>query len=114
LNCALGNEGGEIYFTSGLDTMNHVVSEAEFQGENTCSVVVRKLDDILDGCTPRLIKIDVEGYETPVIEGAMQTLKNHRQEAIIMELNGCGGRYGFDDDELHQKMVGNPPIFNLS
>jgi len=105
-NCALGDKDGEIHFTSELDTMNHVVVEADTNADHACSVAVKRLDDILDGQVPRLIKIDVEGYETPVIAGAMETLKSLEQEAVIMELNGCGRRYGFEDSELHQKMLG--------
>jgi len=105
LNYAVGNEYGVIHFTSGLDTMNHVVSEADAKMDDVCSVEVRRLDDILAGRVPKLIKIDVEGYETPVIEGAVNTLKNPAQEAVIMELNGCGQRYGFNDKKLHQSML---------
>jgi len=105
LNCALGNEVGAIHFTSGLDTMNHVVAEEDVGQQDVCSVEVKKLDDILGGRVPRLIKIDVEGYETPVIEGAIQTLQHSDQVAVIMELNGCGKRYGFDDEDLHRKML---------
>jgi len=105
LNCALGEKNGEIYFTSDLDTMNHAVSESGKEGEDVCIVPVRTLDDVLAGRVPRLIKIDVEGYETPVIEGAKHTLNSPDQEVVIMELNGCGSRYGFSDDDLHQEML---------
>jgi len=105
LNCALGEKDGEIHFTAGLDTMNHVVSNIDEQQKDVCSVSIKRLDDVLNGQVPKLIKIDVEGYETSVIQGALRTLQNPQQEAVIMELNGCGKRYGFDDIELHQRMV---------
>jgi len=105
LNCALGAENGTLYFTKSLDTMNHVVPGHDGQHENACPVPVKRLDDVLAGRIPRLIKIDVEGYETPVIQGATTVLADPEQCAVIMELNGCGTRYGFDDMELHRRML---------
>ncbi len=105
LNCALGAEEGTLYFTKDLDTMNHVVPAHDGQHENICPVPVKRLDDVLEGRIPRLIKIDVEGYETPVIQGATTVLAEPEQCAVIMELNGCGARYGFDDMNLHHRML---------
>jgi len=105
LNCGLGAKEGEIYFTSDLDTMNHAISDLDSRIEkNICVVPVKKMDEILNGKVPSLIKIDVEGYETPVIQGAMKTLQDSRQETVIMELNGCGARYDFNDLALHAEM----------
>jgi len=104
LNCALGDQSGEIYFTSTLDTMNHAVSESDQAGGDVIAVPVSTLDQVLAGRVPSLIKIDVEGYETPVIGGATETLASAEQAAVIMELNGCGKRYGFSDDVLYQRM----------
>jgi hypothetical protein len=54
---------------------------------------------------PTLIKIDVEGYESQVINGAEKTLVNQTLKAIIIELNGLGSRYGFDDENIHLKLL---------
>ncbi len=105
LHCALGAEEGTLYFTKGLDTMNHVVSDHDEQYENICPIPVKRLDDVLAGRVPKLIKIDVEGYETPVIRGAATVLADPEACAVIMELNGCGTRYGFDDIGLHRRML---------
>ena len=51
-----------------------------------------------------LIKIDVEGYETPVLEGAQKTLEKHELNAVIMELNGSGSRYGYDEARILELM----------
>lgn len=51
-----------------------------------------------------MIKIDVEGFEYPVIEGAICTLENPALKAVIMELNGSGNRYGFDEARILQSM----------
>ena len=104
-NCAVGAEEGELNFTSSMDTMNRVMTDSENR-DDLCQVPVKRLDDLLEGAVPRLIKIDVEGYETPVVEGAAKTLSSTDQYAVIMELNGCGSKYGFDDQKLHDVMIG--------
>ena len=81
-NFALGNEKGQIAFTSTLDTMNHVATEPE---ENTIQVPVETLDAILEKeKEPLLLKIDVEGFETNVLKGASQTLQKNNLKAIII------------------------------
>ena len=54
---------------------------------------------------PILLKIDVEGFETEVIKGADTTLLNKSLKAIIIELNGSGQRYGYDERQIHNKLL---------
>lgn len=103
LNIGIGKESGTLRFTSGLDTVNHIATDGE-QGL-TIEVPVKKLDDVLGNFEPLLIKIDVEGFETNVIAGAEKTLSRDSLLGVIMELNGSGSRYGFDELELHTKML---------
>jgi hypothetical protein len=49
---------------------------------------------------PTIMKIDVEGFETLVIKGAKKTLADEKLHSVIMELNGSGDRYGYDEEEL--------------
>jgi FkbM family methyltransferase len=102
-NLALGNEKGQISFTTNLDTMNHVATAAE---TNTIAVPVETLDAILEKeKEPVLLKIDVEGFETNVLNGASSTLKKNNLKAIIIELNGSGLKYGYDEADLHEKLL---------
>lgn len=103
LNVGLGNERGVLRFTAGLDTVNHVRAATETNA-GTIDVKVEKLDDLLVDFEPAIIKIDVEGYETNVIAGAHKVLSRPSLLAVIMELNGSGQRYGFDESRLHRKM----------
>ena len=50
------------------------------------------------------MKIDVKGYEAPVLEGADETLKRKMLHSVIMELNGSGARYGFDESKILELM----------
>lgn len=105
LNLGVGSESGVLNFTSGLDTVNHVLSRGE-SCSDCIAVPVQTLDSLLAGRSPILMKIDVEGFETCVIEGAQNTLGSASLLAVIMELNGSGNRYGFDEAALHQRMCG--------
>lgn len=102
-NLALGSQKGSINFTSTYDTINHVAKDVD---TNTISVPVETVDNILvDQKIPILLKIDVEGFETEVIKGAGNTLQNNDLKAIIIELNGSGGRYDYDEKEIHHTLI---------
>lgn len=103
-NCGVGSESGVLRFTATHDTTNHVVAAAEADGP-AIEVAVRTLDDILTGELPKMIKIDVEGFESHVIRGASDALAAESLSAVVMELNGSGQRYGFDDESIHQQML---------
>lgn len=102
-NSAIGAEQGKIKFTQGLDTMNHIATSTD---QNVVEVEVNTLDAImLENKMPTLIKIDVEGFETAVIQGSKQTLADNKLKAIIIELNGSGKRYGYDESKIHQELL---------
>ncbi len=103
LNIGLAEKEGELLFTRAENSINRVV-RPEDHGKETVSVKVRTLDDILGGAIPSLIKIDVEGFETPVIRGGEKTLRDPRLHSVIMELGGMGERYGYSERELYQHM----------
>jgi FkbM family methyltransferase len=105
LNIAIGDYDGYATLTTNKDTINHVVSKKT--EKNIIEAPIKKLDSVLKNKKPLLIKIDVEGFETQVIDGALKTLKNDSLIAIIMELNGCGKRYGNCDNNIHCTMLKN-------
>jgi FkbM family methyltransferase len=106
INKGVGAGQGSLVFTtrSGPST-NHVLA-ADETADDTIAVDVTSLDAALDGECPALMKIDVEGYETPVLEGAKETLRKTQLQAVIMELNGSGSRYGFDESRIVELMFG--------
>lgn len=103
INKGAGAQQGIITFTSDTDTTNHALAEDE-HCDNAVNVEVIPLDTILYGESPALIKIDVEGYETPVIEGAQEILRKQSTHSVIMELNGSGNRYGYDESKIFDMM----------
>ena len=79
---ALGACSGEIAFTVGLDTMNHVATAKD---EKSQTVVVKRLDDISGTGSAVLAKLDVEGFEDEVIKGAVNVLSSSSLLAIQCE-----------------------------
>ncbi len=106
-NIGLGSERTSLMFTSDFDTVNHVVLSSEIDNySGVIKVDVFPFDAILQqGEMPALVKIDVEGFETEVLKGMSSTLADKRLKAIIIELNGSGGRYGYDEDLIHKSLL---------
>ena len=98
LNIGLGSCKSVLKFTTSFDTGNHVSSPGDTE---STEVNVDTLDNILSGRSPLLMKIDVEGFETEVLNGSSNTLEDKSLKAIIIELNGSGDRYGFDEKNIH-------------
>jgi FkbM family methyltransferase len=112
LNIALGSKEGVVNFTKNYDTTNHV---ATINDKDTITVNISLLDTILQNSIPILLKIDVEGFETEVLNGAPNTLTNNALKAIIIELNGSGTRYDYDESSIHEKLIElgfNPYIYD--
>jgi FkbM family methyltransferase len=104
-NIAVGSSIGKLKMSSDLDTVNHVrLTESDSNAD--IIVEVCDLDTIFSsGEFPSLVKIDVEGFETEVIGGMKNFLLSDSLKAIIIELNGSGGRYGYDESLIHQTLL---------
>jgi FkbM family methyltransferase len=103
MNIGLAGEDSELTFTDSENCTNHVVAAGESRAESI-TVQVHRLDSILGSESPSLMKIDVEGFEKPVLDGAEATLNNPSLHSVLMELNGSGTRYGFDEESILRKM----------
>lgn len=104
-NSGAGSQPGILTFTTGNDTTNHVVTGKDNGQSVTIEIPVLTIDSLLSNGLPALIKIDVEGYETEVLKGMSRTLLTSSLKAIIIELNGSGARYGFDDRDIHKLLI---------
>jgi FkbM family methyltransferase len=102
-NMALGSSEGFLEFSTHLDSMNHVLRIGE-SDELAISVRRSTLDAELSR-VPLLIKIDVEGFESEVLEGGLATLQDDNLKVVIIELNGSGLSYGNSDEEIAQKLL---------
>lgn len=98
-NCALGARAGELSLSADKDSMNHALAQDEVSS-HAVKVPLLTLDSVVGGQSPSVLKIDVEGYERPVMNGAHNTLGKQTLHSVIMELNGSGERYGFKEEEI--------------
>lgn len=94
---ALGEINGTISLSDDRGAANRVALPGDGSSQ---SVRCLPLDELLADEKPNVIKIDVEGYELPVLRGARNTLRQQELAAVIVELRGHGARYGYDENEL--------------
>jgi FkbM family methyltransferase len=97
----VGRQTGTAQFSSGLGTENHVAQSGE---RNSIAVPVVTLDQELAQTPATLLKVDVEGFEAEVFAGARKTLRDTALQAVIVERDGCGNRYGYDESALHAEI----------
>jgi FkbM family methyltransferase len=105
INAGAGSEKGVLTFSSNEDTTNHVISEEDVNNTNVTSVPVITIDSLFKDAKPVLIKIDVEGFETEVLKGMRHTVASTELNAIIIELNGSGARYGYNETDVHNLLL---------
>ena len=94
-NVGVGKVVGSLRFSSGLDTVNHVLLG---DSDSSIEVPVVTIDDSMVEARYCFIKVDVEGFEMEVILGAKRTLENTM--GLMVELNGSGESYGFSDNDV--------------
>ncbi|MEO1077449.1 MAG: FkbM family methyltransferase [Bacteroidota bacterium] len=82
---AVGEEAGTLTFNVRGNSADSGVASARKARTQSASfyeteVQVRALDDFVasSGIVPDFVKIDVEGFEVPVLRGAEQTLRTHK------------------------------------
>ncbi len=99
-NIALGDSEGIIGFSTikNHDDINHVISESTKE-KNIIYVPIKRLDDELTFSKINLIKIDVEGYELQVFNGAKDALT--KTEAIFFEIYDKNAEmFNYDTKEI--------------
>jgi FkbM family methyltransferase len=82
---ALGAETGEIAFTVGLGTTNHVATCSDHQVQ---TILIKRADDLATSHEAVLAKLDVEGYEDQVFRGASRMLSSRSLLAVQSESHG--------------------------
>ncbi|WP_188780268.1 FkbM family methyltransferase [Marmoricola endophyticus] len=82
--CAVGAGSGTMRITEGLGTSNRMSAD---DAPGTREVPVRSLDDLVGDREVRGIKVDVEGVERLVVEGAARLLDGARVDVLQLEWN---------------------------
>jgi FkbM family methyltransferase len=78
---AVSDRPGVVRFTEGLDSYNHLV----LSGTEGVEVDATTLDAALGGQVVHGLKVDVEGAERLVLEGASSALAEHRIKLLQLE-----------------------------
>ena len=102
VNKGVGSEKGKVFFTNNINTTNHVVVDEN--QDNLSEVEITTLDLEFELNHSTVIKIDVEGYESFVIEGGRKFFENPNLQVIIIELNGLGSNFGREDRCIDQRL----------
>ncbi len=102
-NIGISDKNEMLNFTTDKNATNLVIKDAT-QNSNVTSVKVTTLDNILSSESPSMLKIDVEGYETPVLKGAFKILQKESVNSLIIRLKGHGSRFGYDEREIFTLM----------
>lgn len=101
----LGEKKGSLRFTNAYDAENHVISQWEKE-ENAMEINIESFDDLcFPEQIPNMVKIDVEGFESEVLKGMKSSLTDIKLNVIIIELNGSGYRYDFDEKQIHAQLL---------
>lgn len=83
-DCALGAECGSMWMTEGLDTTNHLMPCGGDEGR---LIEVRTFDEVAGPGGIAGVKIDVEGAERLVLEGARESLSRGYIKIVQLEWN---------------------------
>lgn len=95
-NIGLGSTEGKLFFNVvENNALSHVSSENYSDGIEIPSTT---LSSLLVKIKPKMLKIDVEGYEYEVLKGANNLLREPSLEVLIIEINEHGTRYGVSEE----------------
>lgn len=115
VQAAVGDTSGTVSVTTTHDTTNRVVSVQESTDggaspDDRLEVPLVRLDDAVTpaelAATERVIlKIDVEGFEVPVLRGAEGLLDSGKVLAVLVEINGSGAAFGHADADIVEQLL---------
>jgi FkbM family methyltransferase len=108
---ALSDRAGEAEFVHVRSNPAYSgLKERDYPGEEQLerlTVRTERLDDVLPaGFEPAFIKVDVEGAELQVFQGAADTLARHRPTVFFEHGYGGADRYGTSSGQIHDLLVG--------
>lgn len=112
---AVSNQRGSATFTVVRDApaLSGLRDRWDGAEHRTESVPVRleTLDgDLPDGYVPDFIKIDVEGAERLVFEGAIRTIAEHKPTILFEHGKGAAEHYATGPGDIHRLLVGEAKV----
>ncbi|MGB0760940.1 MAG: FkbM family methyltransferase [Rubripirellula sp.] len=105
-NVGLADREGQLVMTVDQGARNQIIANpAGFNGAELQDVPISTLDVKVAGGRPTLLKIDVEGYETQVLDGGMSLLQDESTYGVIVENNLGSDTALTPGGVFHQKML---------
>jgi FkbM family methyltransferase len=106
--CVVGRASGSVEVSTDRDTTNRVVDGQRASEDGSIRPTERirseRLDDVdvirTDPEARVFLKVDVEGFEVEVLEGAARLLHDPNLLAVIIEINGSGATFGHSDERI--------------
>lgn len=97
----VGATTGKVGFTVGgvEDTLEHIVPSTDTASRKQWVSSI-SLDDAVGNNLYAMGKMDIEGAELFVLQGAQKMLKKTSPPAWQLELNGCSNNYGISSHEI--------------
>jgi FkbM family methyltransferase len=106
LHTAVGDRDGVTHLSRRESGFDHVVEDPQVQSDTEVELrPIAKLDTlaaVLGAESIDVLKIDVEGYELKVLQGAVTLLDHRRVGAIVLESDGHDRRYGSSQRETNR------------
>lgn len=102
---ALGAQSERLAIEAAPGAENRIYLADSAGRADLIEIDVRTLEQVLPE-RPTLIKIDVEGYELPVLQGAGAVLDAPELLAVIVEVADHGVRFGYGDRDVRLKLEG--------
>ena len=104
---ALGNSNQAMNYVPGALENSGAGKLSEAPSESSVSVSVQTLDSFLndsDSPHPTIMKLDVEGFERQVLEGARNLLATNPPHTIVFEAD-CDDAFKIEDTALERLLV---------
>lgn len=101
---AVGDRPGRVHIQCDYGAANRLLRTGEPMSGDTVEVDMVRLDDVVDDPPPVLLKVDVEGYEEAVLEGAEELLEAPALLGLVVELTGHGRRFGVDESAVRDRL----------
>ncbi len=103
---AIGNYNGDVFITNNKDEANFLVLDKNTKDKSISKVKITKLDDDINIKENFFLKIDVEGFEYQVLEGAKKILSSDKLIGVIVEFFWAE-RYGNSKNQLLKVLQDN-------
>jgi FkbM family methyltransferase len=100
-NKGVSSKKSTLFFTQNKGVMNHVLKGKK---QGAIEVEVESLNEAFKMTSADLLKIDVEGHEMEVLDGADQLLSSDRLQAIIIEINDRTTVAGYSPNAVHDRL----------